>query len=346
MGRPSRKRAKTSSNKDTASTSTENVQSPRGGSSEFVTKKDLEQLVNKLLAKQSPTKHSTAASKHAPASDSSSEDNSDMNPGSESDSEITFSGEQKGFKSTINGQLTAAQKDKIWSFQYVKFKSILPPSHTAGDEDRDFEDLQFGKTVTGGFKLRTKSTKDINITFKEWNDAFDVLASTIIEKFPRKSQQLIKYRMDIRHAYSTFRGNAWRDYDEKFRRKHNGVDSDWGAKDTDEWLNVFTAGNKDTKDQTASKGREKSTQGAAGKSVGVPGRILTCNQYNKGLACRTRPCRYHHLCEGCKGNHPIFACNTTSQQSHGQSQRSFRPAGQQIPTTIPTTTSGVVARKP
>ena len=346
MGRPRRKKAKTDSEQDKAEASTSKGQSTGGGSGsgDFVTKQDLEQLVTKLLTKHSAAKHSAPSDLASDQSSDSEDNNSDLgSSGSESDSEITFEGEKKGFKSVVNSHLKPSQKAKIWSFQYVKLHTILPPSYTAHDEGREYEDFQFKRLESGHVKVRSKGNKEHNLTFKEWNDAFDVLASTIIEKYPQKAQGLIKYRMDIRHAYTKFRGTAWRDYDEKYRRKHNGSDEDWGIKDVEEWLNVFTA-SSGREQPVASKGRGKSTQSSAGGATSRP--LLTCHQYNKGLECRSRPCRYHHLCEGCQGRHPVFSCGTTqSHQGHGHSPaKSFKPANQQQGARP--TTSGILPRKP
>ncbi len=347
MGKPRRKKARTESGDEKAEASTSRGKDREGsGSSDFVTKKDLEQVVSKLLTKHLGAKHSPATGLASNQSSGSEDNNSDFgSSGSESDSEITFEGEEKGFKSVVNSHLKPSQKAKIWSFQYIKLHTILPPSYTVQDEEREYEDMQFKRDESGQVKVKSKGNRENSLSFKEWNDAFDVLASTIIEKYPLKAQGLIKYRMDIRHAYSKFRGNAWRDYDEKFRRKHNGSDDDWAKKDVDEWLNVFST-NTGREQPVVGRGRGRRTQfntSGAGNTAGRP--LLTCHQYNKGLECKSRPCRYHHLCENCQGSHPVFSCEArSSQQGHGHSPtKSFATAKQQQG--VQTASSGVLPRK-
>ena len=270
--------------------------------------------------------------------DSSPSDSSDLDEDSDTENEVTFAGKQS-YKSHINGHLKTSQKDKIWSFKYVPLHTILPPSYSIRDEERDYEDIKLQRTPDSGqFKVKSSSKRERELSFKEWNDGYDVLASTIIEQYPEKAQGLIKYRMEIRHAYVKFKGNNWLRYDETFRRKHASIDSDWGVKDTDEWMNIFTG---EARDVPAGKGRGKKSSVGTKQTSAAPA-FLTCHNYNKGLHCAFNPCRFNHVCETCRGDHPAVNCQgAMPNYGQGGNKANRRPAG----ASQHTTSSGVLPNK-
>ncbi len=306
----------------------------------YVTQQDLEKVLKKL---QNQQQRQLKQQKRGRQHDEDSSSEADCPDGSDTDTsgEISFQG-NIDFKSKVNSHIKPAIKEKIWKFQYVRLHTLLPYTYTAQDDDRGYEDIQMRRSETGNFKLKSKDSKEYSLSFGAWNDGFDILKSTIIEKYPEKTQSLIKYQMDIRYAFTRFRGNLWREYDERYRRKHNTVDDDWAEKDMDEWLNVFSAPKDRSYSNNNGRGRGRGYINNNDKNR-QPGR-RTCHSYNKNIPCVSQPCMYIHACEMCRGNHPVFRCTSVSNQSQNQGQRSFKPKqdyGEARPSTsgiIPSTT--------
>ena len=90
---------------------------------------------------------------------------------------------------------------------------------------------------------------------------------------------------------------AWRSYDESFRRLKESVNLPW-QKTVDEFrIKAATLSSKVHRPQSfPSKNSSK-----------------TCFVYNKGEKCKFYPCNYSHSCSNCKGNHPKAKCRLLRQ---------------------------------
>jgi hypothetical protein len=61
--------------------------------------------------------------------------------------------------------------------------------------------------------------------------------SILIEKWPMKAQQFLKYMQTIRFAASTFLNSGWVEYDEQCRlKKARYPESSWGIIDQELWI--------------------------------------------------------------------------------------------------------------
>lgn len=61
--------------------------------------------------------------------------------------------------------------------------------------------------------------------------------SILIEKWPMKAQQFLKYMQSIRFAASKFVNSGWVQYDEQYRlKKARYPESSWGIIDQELWV--------------------------------------------------------------------------------------------------------------
>lgn len=65
----------------------------------------------------------------------------------------------------------------------------------------------------------TQSQKSKGIfSIDQWSQAFTIYSAIYIEKFPEQAQALLRYAFLIRDMAKSYRGYAWRTYDEAFRQ--------------------------------------------------------------------------------------------------------------------------------
>lgn len=138
------------------------------------------------------------------------------------------------------------------------------------------------------------------ISIAQWTDAFFIFAAVYIEKYPTEAPHLLKYGHTIREIHQLHGDNAFRSYDEQFRKLKESLNVPW--QNTIQELRLKAA----TNTRTFSS---KVTQNS-----GQPFRSRFCFQYNRGERCTRNPCSFRHACMQCRGNHPKSKCSESSKQ--------------------------------
>ena len=148
-----------------------------------------------------------------------------------------------------------------------------------------------------------KSKTNPILSIDSWTSAFIIFISVMIEKFPAKAQELLKYLRDIRIAAT--RSNLWPKYDEQFRlRMSNHPLASWGQINQEFWL-LYVSNQAQPQKRTQSNQRSNFTS----SNQASHNTNMYCRFYNKGMNCNFFPrCKYRHACSKCGDNHPSTRC--------------------------------------
>ena len=128
-----------------------------------------------------------------------------------------------------------------------------------------------------------------------WTSAFIVFISIMLEKFPHKAQEMLKYMRDIRLAAKISTG--WVQYDELFRLKMARSQlSSWGQVDHKLWVLHLSVNTVNV--QTSTTGAQPHTDDNFRPNIKAHGKITfkyTCSFYNRGRCtykiCKFQACR-------------------------------------------------------
>ena len=109
----------------------------------------------------------------------------------------------------LGATITNKIKTKIWANEYIDFRSLL--------HNQEEEPLSI--TISAGKIDVAQSVKRKQpLTINQWTDAFLVYASIYIEKHRDEAGNLMKYAHMIRELSRLYVDQAWRTYDESFRK--------------------------------------------------------------------------------------------------------------------------------
>ena len=109
----------------------------------------------------------------------------------------------------LGATVSAKLKLKIWNNEFVELKSLLPNSNE--------EPLSI-MVKAGKIELQQVSSNKNPITIHQWTDAFLIFISIYLQKFPQEASNLLKYMYTIREINKLHGEQAWRNYDETFRK--------------------------------------------------------------------------------------------------------------------------------
>lgn len=239
-------------------------------------------------------------------------------------------------------------KDKIWGDEFIEM-NVLTPSYVEDPVSVFISQKKF--SVINNNKNKTP------LTIEQWTSAFLVFMDIYIEKRPEHARSLLKYMHTIREMYDLFGDEAWRVYDERFRRLRESLPLPWG-KLVDELYTKSANSLVTTKQKNTFRSPSRytnttliSTATTTGKSNSGPNpnqnrytyRVKTCLFYNRGEPCK-QPCPFKHICHHCKGQHPRYQCGDYVFKINGQNNSTNtsyttgkQGSGQNKPTTYANT---------
>ncbi|XP_069058904.1 uncharacterized protein [Pleurodeles waltl] len=141
-------------------------------------------------------------------------------------------------------------------------------------------------------------------TLQNWTTGFCAYASVICERQPTLAPQLFAYMRLICGAERDFSGNAWLQYDAKFRwLKALDPEMAWDEIQTGLWFEMVKSTLIDMRSaKSPQKGRE-------------------CWEYNKNACRKGDRCKFEHTCTFCGSRgHPEFRCF----KKHGNGRRRIK----------------------
>ena len=132
-------------------------------------------------------------------------------------------------------------EDKILRGEYIDFALLLPDtlyqSQTPEIQLR-LDDSSSGPMGSPVTMVRKK--KPVIDTFPKWLDAFMTYMLILVNAYPRRALELIKYQQIISRAVAKFKGLAWLSYDQQFRRRAAyDLSLSWDKVDLELWTVTF-----------------------------------------------------------------------------------------------------------
>lgn len=189
----------------------------------------------------------------------------------------------------LGASVSIKLRQKIWCNEYIDLKSLL-----------DTKDEPLSVTIsTGVINLHQGQKSKVPISLGQWTDAFLIFSAIYLEKFPTEAPNLLKYCHMIREMQYLHGDQAFRMYDEHFRKLRETVNAPWQNPVQELRLKAAT-----TKFQF-----QKPQQNQ-------PFRTRFCFQFNKGERCSRSPCPFKHICMRCKSNHPKSKCPDAQKSNY------------------------------
>jgi hypothetical protein len=154
-----------------------------------------------------------------------------------------------------------------------------------------------------------------------WTSAFMVYASAMLEKWPTKGLEFLKYIQTVRTAASRGCPGGWVLYVEQYRlRKTRFPASSWGVVDSELWMFCATTPNNGIQVNNpviSSPSLVRSNLSYSSNSqnhgninmTSTQKQRIACKLYNRGLVCTfCKNCKFLHKCQKCNGSHPASMC--------------------------------------
>ena len=187
----------------------------------------------------------------------------------------------------LGASVSSKLKAKIWNHEFIDLRSLL---------DNGEEPLSV-TISTGVINLHQGQKSKYPISLSQWTDAFLIFSAIYMVKFPQEGPNLLKYCHMVREMQYLHGDNAFRLYDEQFRKLKESVNIPWQNPVQELRLRAATV--------KAQYSKQPQSQ--------QPFRAKICFQYNKGERCTRTPCPFKHCCLQCKATHPKNKCPDVSK---------------------------------
>lgn len=205
-------------------------------------------------------------------------------------------------------------KEKIWAGEYIDLAIFLKSARDMATETELNGDI----AIKGGQLTVLPQKRGSMTNVHVWTSAYIIFMDIMIQKWPNKAPDYLKYMHNIRLASSRGYGLGWTFYDEQFRmRKARHPHSSWSDIDMELWLLYVSTPQRNAHpdhyiaNQTY---RFKPFDGPKGHQIQGEGKHtdaqkMTCRNYNYNPNCRFgASCKFSHKCFRCSGSHPITKC--------------------------------------
>lgn len=184
----------------------------------------------------------------------------------------------------------------ITSGQFIELASLLSKPDDASAGPTVSLD---GRVIIGPATHPPRRLSDII----QWLQAFSIYASVVVASFPGRARDLWAYQLLILRTFARFRGLAWLNYDEAFRRDAAARHvTDWSSMHL-ELFSYHTSASVRAQPSPDLLVRRESTGAVSGTTI--------CRSWNSGRCISTHPlCRYLHVCDvpSCRGPHRRISC--------------------------------------
>ena len=142
--------------------------------------------------------------------------------------------------------------------------------------------------------------KPVIDTFPKWLDAYMTYMLVLVNAYPRRALELIKYQQIISRAVAKFKGLAWLSYDQQFRRRAAyDLSLSWDKVDLELWTVTFAGLAKPHCNVCSSPYHAEDVCPSADLNRKSRRPQTVCFDFNKSSGCRRRNCSYPHVCRRC-----------------------------------------------
>ena len=187
---------------------------------------------------------------------------------------------------------------RMIKWEYVDMQDFRPRS--ASDQslrDADPEKL----VVLPGFEVAQPRKKPIH-NIITWVQCFGRYTAAMARHHPDCTVGFMSHMLTVLKAFNDAEHPAWREYDEAFREKMASTGKkSWSGMDVALYQEICGCRPKPRTPQPVDRREEPKRKRP---SSGHPG---VCWLYNEG-GCRMKYCKFPHVCERCRGNHPKRFC--------------------------------------
>ena len=176
-----------------------------------------------------------------------------------------------------------------------------------------------------------RKKKPVIDSFHKWVDAFTTFMLVVVNAYPGRAAELIKYLQIISRAEAKFRGLTWRYYDEQFRRRAaQDLSLNWGLVDLELWTVTFSGQAKPHCFLCSSpyhgQGDCPIADPARRPPRGTSSSHAHCFNFNKPSGCSRVACQFPHVCSRCRSPaHPVTRCRTGRSEDASRSQVASHP---------------------
>ncbi|XP_033732850.1 uncharacterized protein LOC117322188 [Pecten maximus] len=188
-------------------------------------------------------------------------------------------------------------KQKIWAEQFVEFGALVQVKHNETYE----------LTMEANNLALVPKSRPVPIrTMDQWNAAFQVFVTIVVQGKPELAAPLMKYAHIVQHIAKKAGDQAAIVYDSNFRkwRQANPHLLPYEQANTELYLEAMTSqaafGARSNKGYTKSQNQSQS-----GSSTQ---QHMVCYAFQKKGSCNRANCWFKHACRDCGGNHSFRKC--------------------------------------
>ena len=234
---------------------------------------------------------------------------------------------------SISAHIPLKIKEKIWRGEYIHFGLLLKSAkELATDSYLDGDFVLKGGALT----IVNKKPNSVN-NIHSWTTAFMIFMDIMLEKWPFKAREYLKYMQSIRIAASRGCNNGWVAYDEQYRIKKTRLPfSSWALIDQELWVLyiVTNSAGHQTDEFGISNSRSPTSysynstldnqnrphfrngisnygqnfDNSFRARVAVQRFRQKCFRFNEERCTFGKKCKFEHRCTKCSGPHPVTKC--------------------------------------
>ncbi|CAG2191357.1 unnamed protein product [Mytilus edulis] len=181
---------------------------------------------------------------------------------------------------SVGAHIPVKIKEKIWAGEYIDLNILLKSAKDLATDSQLNGDL----SVKGGLLTITPQRQSTITNLHVWTSAFIIFMDIVLEKWPNKGQEFLKYMFNVRLASSRGYGSGWAIYDEQYRlRKARCPQSSWAELDMELWVMYVSTPPRFAHSDTNSFGGHKGSQYVQNtKPEQVQRPTASCKGYNFG----------------------------------------------------------------